>query len=183
MYTKCVCIHIRAFEYELVQDMFFFQKRCLDLHRCQVKYRWMRGPVIEPCFFHPHKMWLDSMQHATRNSKVHIIYSYAYVHFLFILVCLYIEIDLYIYIYTHLYAYMCLCACVFDLRHEVTHTHTHVFIYAHISIDTKGGSVWWQVGCAPSFVQISPQGCVEKCGMTSYEICRKQSDRSCRNMT
>ena len=27
--------------------------------RFEVRYRWMRGPVIEPCFFHPHKMPLE----------------------------------------------------------------------------------------------------------------------------
>lgn len=32
-------------------------RRFEDKGSCQhVKYRWMRGPVIEPCFFHPHKM-------------------------------------------------------------------------------------------------------------------------------
>ncbi|CAJ1428128.1 unnamed protein product, partial [Effrenium voratum] len=32
-------------------------RRFEDKGSCQyVRYRWMRGPVIQPCFFHPHKM-------------------------------------------------------------------------------------------------------------------------------
>lgn len=121
----CAHTHVYVFIYvHFLGHVFFPKTRCLDRHRCQVKYRWMRGPVIEPCFFHPHKMWLDSKQHASRNSYIQIykhifiIISKSYNRIIF-LNHIYLHLLSYVFIwffmilYTYMYTYMiCLCECV-----------------------------------------------------------------------
>lgn len=132
---KCGCIHIRAFEYAIVEDMFFSKSAVWSA----IVARWStvgwEAPLSSPassiltrCGLIQCNMQLEIQRY------ILFIHMHMYIFIIYASMFVYWNRSLFIYTHTLIYLYVSLCTCVWFRPRSHSHTHVNficTYIYRH----------------------------------------------------